>query len=124
MKNVTTTLFSISLLAIFFTNYHASTGAGIAKTKVYGTCQCEGATPTASKVELTLNADQTFHYQNSSVPAKKVDISGNWSVNGKKIVLEAANNFRQNWKFDKNQSCVVTRKGLEFIRLCDIESCK
>ena len=95
-------------------------------TKIYGNCSCENAS-NSPKVELTLNQDQTFRYLNSSDPAKKVDVFGRWEMKGKKVVLRAdggGTDFHSNWKFDKNEPCVLSRKGLEFIRLCDVEACK
>lgn len=97
------------------------------ETKTYDVCGCEKATPASPKIELTLRPDHTFHYENAADPSKKLNIKGSWEMNGQKVVLRAEateNGFHKNWKFDKNQPCIMSRKGLNFIRLCDIESCK
>ena len=99
----------------------------ILETKIYGTCGCENAVGTDLKIELTINPDHSFHYRNASNPSKKVDVKGNWSINGNMVVLQgdaAESNFHKTWKFDKKQPCIMSRKGLYFIRLCDIESYK
>ncbi|MFN0215408.1 MAG: hypothetical protein ACKVT2_14215 [Saprospiraceae bacterium] len=99
----------------------------VLKTTIYGTCGCQDSSETVPKVELTLNSDYTFQYHNDSNPKQKVDVKGNWVMKGKKVVLQTDTNdkgFHKNWKFDKNQPCILSRKGLIFIRLCDIEMCK
>ncbi len=99
----------------------------ILETVTYGTCGCEGALSAASQVELTLHPDYTFHYINASDPAQKLDLTGNWVMQGKKVVLHldgVETSFHNSWKLDKNQSCIVSRKGLNFVRLCNVKACK
>ncbi|MBC7778052.1 MAG: hypothetical protein H7246_21650 [Phycisphaerae bacterium] len=127
MQQIKSTIFLAALLTIMSFSGIPVSNERIVKTTIYGTCSCQNASETTPKVELTLNPNHTFHYLNASNPAQKVDLKGNWAMSGKKVVLQAdtaEKNFHKNWKFDKNQPCIVSRKGLNFTRLCDIESCK
>ena len=99
----------------------------VLKTTIYGTCGCENTPESTGMVKLTLHPNQTFQYLNASNPHQKVEVKGNWVMQGKKIILQAdttEKHFNKTWKFDKDQSCILSRNGLRFIRLCDIESCK
>ena len=127
MKKIKNILFCAALLAAISFNSIPQTAAPILETKVYGVCGCDTATTGESKVELTLHPDHTFHYLDASNPAQKVDLSGKWAMNGKKVILQAdaaEKNFHKTWKFDKNKPCIVSQKGLEFVRLCDIAMCQ
>jgi len=127
MQQIKAVLSLSALLVIMsFTGIPASNEM-ILKTTTYGSCACQNASEITPKVELTLNPDHTFSYLNASNPAQKVDLKGSWKMSGKKVVLQAdtaEKNFHKNWKFDNNQLCILSRKGLNFIRLCDIESCE
>ena len=127
MQQINALLFCSSLFVLMSFNGVSGTDEIILKTKTYGVCGCENAPITDSKVELTLHPDHTFHYLNASDSNQKVDVKGNWAMNGKKVVLQSDTGdkgFHKNWKFDKSQPCILSRKGLNFIRLCDIEMCK
>lgn len=127
MQKFQTILFgSFLLAAMSFTGVPFSNQM-LLETTTYGVCGCEKEAAASPKVELTLRPDYTFQYQNGSNPSKKINVTGTWEMNGQKVVLQAdasENGFHKTWKFDKNQPCVVSRKGLNFIRLCDVESCK
>lgn len=77
----------------------------------------------ASQIKLTINADHTFYYQDFSIPDKKMIINGNWTLNGKKILLadnHSKKNFHNVWTFEENGAVAKSRKGLTFYRLCKI----
>lgn len=91
----------------------------------YGVCDC--AETTGSKIELTINDDFTFHYVDQSNPAKKVDISGKWTLNGNTVRLKDFNSpfaIHEKWNIDKNDKCLKSRRGMEWRRLCQIKPCK
>ncbi|MBK9014448.1 MAG: hypothetical protein IPM82_10365 [Saprospiraceae bacterium] len=114
-----------AMIAMSFTGVPC-TNEMILETKIYGTCGCGNNVEADLKIELTINPDHSFHYRNVSNPSKKVDVKGHWSMNSNMVVLkgdDAESTFHNEWKFDKNQLCIQSRKGLYFIRLCDIESC-
>lgn len=116
-------LFAVSVLS--FTGV-PSNGIALAR-KTYGTCGFGNAASVEQKVALTLHPDQTFHYRNAADTSHPVEVNGHWNRNGNKVVLQGSNNesnFHRTWKIDKDQACVTSRKGLYFIRLCDIEACK
>lgn len=40
-----------------------------------------------SQIELTLNVDHTFYFQDFTLTDKKIKTHGNWELQGKKVVL-------------------------------------
>ncbi len=127
MKKIKNVFFCAALLAAMSFNGIPKAARPILETKVYGVCGCDTATTVGYKVELTLHPDHTFHYFDASNPAQKVDLSGQWVMNGKKVILQAdgpEKGFHKTWKFDKNKPCILSQKGLGFIRLCDIAMCQ
>lgn len=74
--------------------------------------------------ELSLNADNTFHYVNNSVPGKAIDTKGIWEQKGNTITLSHYTSefpINDKWKID-SYHCLKSRKGLEFTRLCNIST--
>lgn len=126
MQKIQLPLLLLALLGIMsFTDLPYKNGI-VLETITYSTCGCETAQSSAPKVALTINPDHTFHYLNASDPAHPIDQKGAWVMQGKSIVLKsdaAKASFHKSWKLDKNQPCVVSRKGLNFIRLCDVKAC-
>ncbi len=41
-----------------------------------------------SQIELTINSDQTFYYQDFSISDKKIIAKGKWTLKGNKVVLK------------------------------------
>jgi len=75
---------------------------------------------------LTMNPDSTFTYFNNVDPKNIVDIKGTWSRNRNSILLGGYNSkvaIHTKWKLEKNGTCITSRKGMEFSRLCRIEPC-
>ena len=127
MQRIQKSLLLLALLGVMSFTDVPDNDEVILETITYSTCSCEEAPSTAPRVALTINPDHTFHYLNASDSAHPVDQKGDWVMQGKNIVLKADNsksNFHKTWKLDKNRSCVVSRKGLNFIRLCDVKACK
>jgi hypothetical protein len=54
-----------------------------------------------------------------------IDLNGNWEQKGNQIILKDYPNevsIHNVWKIDKNGKCLKSRKGLNFRRLCYLES--
>ena len=112
MKKLIATTFFITALLTFlsFTN--------IAEYDITGTYGVSKNDP--SKIELTLNRDNTFAYQDFSNSNKKIDVTGNWEVKNKHIVLNNYSSefsFHHSWKIVKNGLVVKSRKGMTFYTL-------
>jgi len=127
MQKIQASIFLLAMLGVMSFTAVPDKDETILQTVTYGTCGCEGQPSTGPPVELTLQSDHTFHYINASDPSQKLDLTGQWVMHGKKVALQAdgsKNSFHKSWKLEKNQSCIVARKGLNFIRLCDVKACK
>lgn len=73
-----------------------------------------------AKIELVLNENKTFTYQDYSNPAKHIDVNGNWEVKNKKILLksdDSESSFHSKWKIAKNGMVLKSRKGITFYTL-------
>ena len=88
-------------------------------TGTYGVSEvCDG---TDAKIKLTINNDFTFNYLNHTNPKQLIDVSGNWSLDGRTIVLKNYQSdvvIRNRWKLDKAYPCLKARKGINFTRIC------
>ncbi len=76
-----------------------------------------------SQIKLTLHDNFTFEYRDFSVSDQKIDIHGQWTQKGNKVVLKAQNpdvQFHDRWSFDKKGQIAHARKGLSFYRLCKV----
>ena len=108
-----TALMTIILMSSF-TNKDSNAFIG-----TYGVSETDPA-----HITLTINADQTFSYQDLSVPDKKIIVKGNWTLKGQKVFLLDTNagiKFHDVWSFEDNGQVAKSRKGLSFYRLCRIE---
>ncbi len=77
-----------------------------------------------AQIKLTINSDHTFYYQDLSIPDKKNVVTGNWTLKGKKLLLNDNNsgkNFHNVWTFSEDGQVAKSRKGLTFYRLCKID---
>lgn len=77
-----------------------------------------------SQIKLTINSDNTFHYQDFSVSENKIDVNGQWKLKGKKVILTSNNKniqFHNVWTFTENGKVAKSRKGLCYYRICKIE---
>jgi hypothetical protein len=76
-----------------------------------------------SQIKLTINSDNTFYYQDFSIPAKKIEVTGNWTLKGNKVFLIENNGnkkFHNVWTIIENGQVAKSHKGLLFYRLCKI----
>jgi hypothetical protein len=93
----------------------------------YGTCNCGEESNTENKYALKLNDDQTFTYNDVNNLGEIEEVKGTWTKDNNKINLITLNkdlSIPDKWEVDKNGKCIKGRKGLSFVRLCHIESCK
>jgi hypothetical protein len=77
-----------------------------------------------SQIKLTIRADNTFYYQDFSIPAKKIVIKGNWILKGKKVFLKDKSfykNFHNVWTILENGKVAKSRNGLSFYKLHKID---
>jgi hypothetical protein len=77
-----------------------------------------------SQIKLTINPDNTFYYQDFSVLDKKIVITGNWTLKGKKVFLKdnsSNRKFHNVWTILENGQVAKSHKGLTFYRLCKID---
>ncbi len=73
-----------------------------------------------SRIELRLNLDKTFTYQDFSDPVKQITVKGNWEVKNKKIFLkdyDSEFSFHSMWKIMKDGMVAKSRKGMNFYTL-------
>lgn len=74
-----------------------------------------------SQITLTIHTDNTFYYQDFSVPDKKIVVKGYWTLKGNKILLKDSKSndkYHNVWTISGNGQIARSRKGLSFYRLC------
>ena len=80
-----------------------------------------------SKIELVLNGDQTFSYQDFSNPSAPINIKGNWKRKNNQVILKDYNtelSFHSKWKIAKDGKLIKSRKGMTFYTLAKGEITK
>lgn len=93
----------------------------------YGVYSYGDASEGKTRIKLVINDNSTFHYRNDADPDNKIDIKGKWVRKGNAIYLKnhgADFSFHDKWKIDKNEKCLKSRNGLNFTRLCLLDSCQ
>lgn len=93
----------------------------------YGGCNCGEVDSKENPYALLLNENQSFVYNQVNSENQIEMISGSWTMVSGKIRLSNSNSplsIPETWEIDKNGKCIKGRKGLSFMRLCHIESCK
>lgn len=114
---------SLGLMLVSFTP-PGSPSAPALRSGTYGVCGC-GTAAAGTGISLSLSDDRTFHYVNRTDPAKRVDVAGNWETKGNKVTLRTASGeVFETWSVDKNTTCLRSRQGLLFTRLCHLEACQ
>jgi len=111
MKATTQILLLASLF--FFTSFTMAP-----ENELYGTYGVADADP--AQIELVLNEDHTFIYQDYSNSAKKIEVSGNWDLNKGHVILkdaEADVKFHTKWKISGDNKVAKSRMGMTFYRL-------
>lgn len=112
MKNTINILIAVAAIILL-----ASFGVKIDKEFI-GTYGVSASDP--AQIKLIINSDNTFYYQDFSVPNKKIIIHGNWTLRGNKVVLKnsgAEKHFHSVWRFAKDGQVAKSRKGFTFYRL-------
>jgi|GEM_PF-779138 len=103
--------------------FHLTALSTKAQTHVIKTFGVSQADP--SNIKLVLHADQTFTYQDFSLPTQKVRVSGTYTVRGAHIKLNASSAekyaFHDRWKKVNNGSAINSRKRLSFYRLAQLD---
>ena len=71
-------------------------------------------------VSLKINADQTYHFYNNSNVKKPIKVTGTWVQDGNRILLQGNESikFHHIWKIDPDCTCLKSKKGMTFYRLC------
>lgn len=114
---------SLSVMLLSFTP-PGSPSAPPLRTGTYGVCGCETPRATGPAISLALQDDGSFHYVNGTDPAEQIDVTGHWEIVKEKVTLwTALGDVFETWSVDKNTSCLRSRKGLLFTRLCHLEAC-
>lgn len=110
-KILQTSFFAVMLLSLVsFTAEPAQPFLG-----TYGVSQDD-----PSAIQLTLNADATFTFQDFSNPDRPIDVSGNWEVKNNHILLSGSDSspsFHSKWKIVKDGMVAKSRKGITFYSL-------
>lgn len=73
-----------------------------------------------SQIELQLNKDYTFRYQDFSIPSEKIEVKGTYLIENNKIQLISKSEevgFHDQWKIVDNGAAAKSRKGLSFYTL-------
>ncbi len=73
-----------------------------------------------SQIQLRIEADHTYYFQDFSVSDAKIVVKGNWRVKGNKVVLtksDTGQQFQTVWSFDEAGNVAKSRKRLSFYRL-------
>lgn len=108
-------VFKVSLVLAIFASLSFTKAPEGYLTGTYGVSKNDPA-----KIELTLNEDHTFRYQDFSNPAKRIDVNGKWEVKGKFVILKnttVSGSFHNKWKISRDGVVAKSRKGLTFYTL-------
>jgi hypothetical protein len=73
-----------------------------------------------SQIELRLNKDYTFTYQDFSIASKKIMVSGTYQITNNMIQLisgEEKVEYHDKWKLSNDNKIAKSRKGLTFYTL-------
>ncbi|MFN0202132.1 MAG: hypothetical protein ACKVTZ_11465 [Bacteroidia bacterium] len=123
MKKVNPFLFLV-LIAVLM-SFKGIEKANMAGT--YGVCGCEKEQVLSPQIALSLHENATFEYVDATNPNKQIKAKGQWLVKNNEIRLTSSPSVSgtpSQWIIDKNEKCLKTRKGLTFIRLCNVKACK
>lgn len=73
-----------------------------------------------SQIELKLNEDYTFSYQNFSITTQKIKVKGSYQVKNNKILLlseQEGIRYPDQWEISKDLKTAKARMGLTFYTL-------
>lgn len=78
------------------------------------------STENPSQIELHINKDGSFYYQDLSLAKETIQVKGTWEIKGQKLnLISAADNstFHNKWKLNKEGQVIKSRKGMTFYTL-------
>lgn len=73
-----------------------------------------------AQIELKLNEDMSFSYQDLSVPSNSIEVKGNYELRKNKVLLlanDGQTDFHRKWKISKDHKVARSRKGMSFYTL-------
>jgi hypothetical protein len=121
MKN----LFFLLALSWALTSYISESESSF-KAGVFSACTCADNQAYKSQIKVSFMADNQFEIIDTRNPSVVATTVGTWEISKKQhIQLFPKNemNFSDKWKLEKDGTCIKSRKGLNWIRLCNIEQC-
>lgn len=90
----------------------------------YGVCNC--GDESSQRIGLSLKEDSTFCYFDNNDQNNIINVKGVWKLKGNTILLsgyQSKKSICNRWQIDVNENCIKSRKGVLFLRLCNIEKC-
>ncbi len=87
----------------------------INSTEIVGTYGVSDTDP--SQIELVLNKDHSYTYQDFSNSSKKIEVSGEWELKNKNTILlksDSELSFHRKWKIVNEGKTAKSRNGLCF----------
>lgn len=112
MKN----LIKVSFLVVLITVSYAFTEKSDSEfIGVYGVSADD-----PSQIQLVLNDDHSFTYQDFSNPDHKIDVDGKWELKNDKIILSGSDinlRFHSKWKISDDGQVAKSRMGMSFYSL-------
>ncbi len=90
-----------------------------ADNKIIGTYGVSENDP--SQIELIINDDYSFTYQDFSNSKQKIQVYGTWKLKNNAIILhsnQADAQFHNKWRISEDGHIAKSRKGLTFYKLC------
>lgn len=112
MKSTTKFLFALLTITICYA-FTTTKNDGLSAT--YGVSSKD-----PSQIELRLNNDYTFAYQDFSIPSQQIEVEGTYQMKNNKIQLMPKNEqveFHDTWKIVDDGAVAKSRKGLAFYTL-------
>ena len=84
-------------------------------TELIGTYGVSDSDP--SQIELVLNEDHSYTYQDFSNPSKKIQVSGEWELKNKNTLnlkSDSDLSFHKKWKIVDEGQTAKSRNGISF----------
>lgn len=112
MKNILRATFLVSFIVVSFafTENHSHEF-----TRVYGVSADD-----SSQIQLVLNDDHSFTYQDFSNPDHKITVDGKWESRNNTIILSTSNTylrFHSKWRISADGQVAKSRMGMTFYSL-------
>jgi len=107
------TICTMVLIASLSSSFSGKTVAPFT-SGVFSVCSAE------SLLKLELLENGSFSYVNHTDPKNLVEVTGNWTLNGREILLESSQKniaFHNKWKLEKGNKAIKSRLGMAYFRL-------